>query len=89
METKTKRRTTQTIVAVALLTMVLLCMMAIPATARLAPWGDQYDRQAMVAEADYALNGPYSGPAWIGQWNYMASDPASQAIVVKVGMKPM
>ena len=74
-------KTVRTAVVMALAIMIVLAISA-TATARLAPPGNQYDRQAMVAEANYALNGPYYGPAWIGQWNYMASDPASQATVI-------
>ena len=70
----------------ATLAMLIVLAGSVTASARMAPPGNQYDRQAMVAEANYALNGPYYGPAWIGQWNYMASDPASQAkVIVRMG----
>jgi hypothetical protein len=48
----------------------------VAAEARLAPAGVQYDRQAVVNEAYYAIAGqPYFYPtANVGQWNYIASD---------------
>lgn len=67
--------------AVLALAIMIVLAISATATARLAPPGDQYDRRAMIAEANYALNGPYYGPAWIGQWNYMESDIAAQRIL--------
>ena len=69
-------------VLLALAIMIALAGTVASAEARLAPSGDQYDRQAMVNEAVYAMRGPYCGPLWIGQWNYMASDPMAQRLVI-------
>jgi len=73
-------RKNRIVIAVALVMLIALAGSA-TSSARMAPPGNQYDRQAMVAEANYALNGPYYGPAWIGQWNYMESDIAAQQIL--------
>lgn len=62
---------------IAVFGLLIVAMFAIitPAEARLAPPGNQYDRQAMVNEASYAIMGPYYGPPYgTGKWNYMASD---------------
>lgn len=57
---------------------LLLLLGAIPAEARLAPTGVQYDRQAVVNEAYYALSGvPYSCTTGSSTWNYLVSDPAA------------
>ncbi len=61
-----------------MLLVVAMFAMATPAEARLAPWGVQYDRAAVVNEANNALMGPYYGPpnpnGQIGMWNYLYSD---------------
>lgn len=67
-----------------LLIMALFAMVT-PVQSRLAPEGDQYDRTAMVKEAEYAMRGSYAGPFYSGQtgmWNYMESDIEAQKIVV-------
>ncbi|MBU3964785.1 hypothetical protein KKG29_01500 [Patescibacteria group bacterium] len=67
------------------LLIVAIFAMAAPAEARFAPPGNQYDRQAMVGEATYAIMGPYYGPPYgTGKWNYMASDLTSQRAVVNI-----
>lgn len=79
-----RNRTTSIAVAI-LLFMTTFAMVAPTVEARLAPPGNQYDRQAMVNEATYAVMGPYYGPPYgTGKWNYMASDLTSQRAVVNI-----
>lgn len=69
------RRCMKNMAVLGLLVVAMFAM--VPATeARLAPLGVQYDRQAVVNEANYALYGPYYGPLYngIGMWNYLYSD---------------
>jgi hypothetical protein len=61
-----------------------------PVEARLAPPGNQYDRQAVVNEAWYAMSGdPYTCPTkqyngyTVSVWNYMANDISAQKELVR------
>ncbi len=58
--------------------------MAMPVEARLAPPGDQYDRQAMINEANFAVTATTAGCAgcsFVGRWNYLNYDvPAVKAV---------
>lgn len=57
---------------------VILGATMMPAEARLAPAGVQYDRTAVVNEAYYALSGvPYSSSIGSSTWNYLSSDPGA------------
>lgn len=63
--------------------------MAIPAEARLRPPGIQWDRLAVIDEANFAVTGqPYYYPSGqlLGQWNYMGYDiVAQQTIINRLG----
>ena len=81
---KTKVKTNKSsigLAAIMLLVMAIFAMVA-PVEARLAPAGNQYDREAMTKEAWFALTqqaAPY-GPfqqGTVGNWNYLAYDVPS------------
>lgn len=76
-------------ISIGLVALVLLAVVGFaivtPVEARLAPPGNQYDRQAMTLEAANAVMGPYYGPPYgTGKWNYMASDLTAQTNVVNI-----
>ncbi|MBU4580699.1 hypothetical protein KKB43_06860 [Patescibacteria group bacterium] len=63
--------------------------MAMPAEARLAPPGNQYDRQAMINEANFAVTATTYGCvgcSFYGRWNYLNYDvPAVKAVAGRFG----
>ena len=77
------------VVGVLMAVMVIASVGAIAVEARLAPPGNQYDRQAVVNEAWYAMSGnPYACPTtyykgyMVSNWNYMADDMSAQKVIV-------
>ncbi len=72
--------------AVAGLLIMAVFAVATPVEARIGPIGAQYDRQAMIEEARFAVTGtPYTIPIGkvMGKWNYMAYDIPAQTEIIK------
>ncbi len=69
----------------------VVAMMTTTVEARIGPIGSQYDRQAMIEEAYFAVTGvvgshPYPTSNLLGKWNYMTYDiPAQNLIISRIG----
>lgn len=84
MRQKNSRISSAILVAVLLASVGILAIA--PVEARIGPIGAQYDRQAMIEEARFAVTGtPYAVPAdkVMGKWNYMAYDIPAQTEIIK------
>lgn len=73
---------------------VAIFAVVMPAEARLAPAGNQYDREAMIKEAWFALTqqatpyGPFQ-QGTLGYWNYLAYDvPSDRNVASRFGNNP-
>ncbi len=75
--------------AIVALLIAAIFAMATTVEARIGPSGSQYDRQAMVYEAYYAVTGQlgnYPTTQTLGRWNYMTYDiPAQNTIIGRLG----
>jgi len=72
-----------------LLVVAMFVAIATTAEARIGPPGIQYDRQAMIEEAYFAVTGvvgSHPTTQTLGQWNYMTYDiPAQNIIIGRLG----
>lgn len=74
---------------IGLLVVAMFAMAATTVEARIGPPGAQYDRQAMIEEAYFAVTGvvgSHPTTQTLGQWNYMTYDiPAQNTIIGRIG----
>lgn len=71
--------------AFAALAIVAIMASSIAVEARIGPPGAQYDRQAMIEEAYFAVTGvvgSHPTTQTLGQWNYMTYDIPAQNIII-------